>query len=97
MLQYHIELRPFHLGLSLTSLHGNAEQPSAYTAWLAVLDHVLPTKGVQYRMTRSNHKDSESPGRVLKEQVNLSLALVLNSRFLANSWNFCPIIPGLWE
>ena len=76
MIQHHIELRPFHLNISVGSLHGNAEQPSCYTAWIAVLDHVLPTKGVQYRMCRTNHKDSDSPSRVLKDNVNMLLAFL---------------------
>lgn len=83
MLQFHIELRPFHLSVSLQSLHGNCEQPACFTAWLAVLDSVLPTKGVQYRMSRSNHKDSDSPVKVTKDQVNVLLSLVIKSNFIS--------------
>ena len=75
MIQMRMELRPFHLNISLKSLHGNCEQPSCYTAWLAVLDCTLPTKGVQYRMVRPGHtKDNESPSKVPKDQINVLLS-----------------------
>ena len=70
--QLHLEIRPFHLPVSLSNLHGNCEQPAAYNAFLVVCDHVLPSKGVNYRLVRSGHgKDTDSPPKVSKEQINV--------------------------
>lgn len=77
-----MELRPFHLHLSLESLHGNAEQPAAYTTAIVVLDHVLPTKGVSYRLPRSGGSQVESPNKVAKADVNVWLG----SNALSNWW-----------
>ena len=88
MEQLHLELRPFHLSLSLESLHGNAEQPAAYTAALVVCDHTLPSKGVSYRMPRSGgSKDLESPPKIAKENVNV----LLGSKHLKEKMRGCSV------
>lgn len=71
-IQHHMDLRPFHLGVNLSALHGNCEQPQCYQAWLAVMDCTLPQKGVQYRLLRSGHQSAtDSPSKVAKEDINV--------------------------
>ena len=78
-----MELRPFHLTLSLAAVHGNCEQPASYTAWLVVCDHTLPAKGVLYRLPRTGNRDQESPSKVAKEDTNVWLASNLLSRWFS--------------
>lgn len=39
--QFQLELRPFHLAINLSNLHGNAEQPACYSSLLVVCDSTL--------------------------------------------------------
>ena len=72
--QHQLELRPFHLMVNLSNLHGNCEQPSCYSSCLVVSDHTLPAKGVAYRLPRSGSSSTESPPKPNKADVNVSLA-----------------------
>lgn len=60
--------------MDVSGVHGNAERPACYSSWLVVCDHVLPSKGVSYRLPRSGHSGSnDSPNKTLKENVNVLL------------------------
>lgn len=74
--QQKLEFRTFHLNVSLANLHGNCEQPGCYQSWLVVCEHVLPAKGVSYRLPRSGHgKDTDSPMKVSKDDINVLLVV----------------------
>lgn len=72
LLQYQLALRPFHLAINLSNLHGNSEQPACYSSMLVVPDHTLPLKGVNYRLPRSGHSggSESSPAKPGKEDIN---------------------------
>ena len=65
---HHIELRDFCLNLDLSHIHGNRDTPGAFTAYLAVLETSLPSKGALHRATRGN-----PPAEA--RNVNVQLAL----------------------
>jgi hypothetical protein len=45
-----IALRPVTFQLGHSNLHGNADIPAFFHAWLGVLDNTLSNKGVHFRM-----------------------------------------------
>ena len=70
--QFQLELRPFHLAVNLSNLHGNAEQPACYNSLLVVCDSTLPAKGVMYRLPRSGHSNNtDSPPKPAKSEINV--------------------------
>ena len=72
--QYNLALRRFHLIVNQEGLHGNCEQPGAYSALLVCLDSVLPAKGVNYRLPKSGSwRDVEdpSPAKNLRSDLNV--------------------------
>ena len=95
LLQFHMEMRPFHISVDVSAVHGNCERPACFSSWLVMFDHVLPTKGVSHRLPRSGHAgNTDSPNKVQKENVNVSwrgcfqstgmfstLAFIHNKRF----------------
>jgi hypothetical protein len=76
LLQFHMEMRPFHISVDVSAVHGNCERPACFSSWLVMFDHVLPTKGVSYRLPRSGHAgNTDSPNKVQKENVNVFLGV----------------------
>lgn len=58
-----VEVRPVTLSFAADRLHGNADRPTNFPAWLCILDSVLPQKGVAFRSRPDGHDATTSTAK----------------------------------
>ena len=64
MIANRIELRQWTLNMDVHELHKNREVPSAFPAFLGVVDTTLPTKGTAHRSIRGEKVEQDATARV---------------------------------
>ena len=72
MLANRIELRPWTLNMDVQELHKNREVPSAFMAYLGVVDTTLPAKGTAHRTVRGEKVEQDTAARVNTLLVRLA-------------------------
>lgn len=55
-----VELRSFTLNLNVDDLHKNRDLPSAYPAYIGVMDSTLPLRGTAHRVVRGGAPEPEN-------------------------------------
>ena len=58
MQQHKLELRDLWVSLDTSQLHGNADRPGYYQAWICAPDFMLPPRGTSHRAPKMSAEDA---------------------------------------
>eukprot|EP00435_Cladocopium_sp_Y103_P014194 s1878_g3.t1 len=57
--QYKLELRDLWVSLDTSQLHGNADRPEHFQAWICAPDFMLPPRGTSHRAPKMSSEDAK--------------------------------------
>ena len=58
MQQHKLEMRDVWVSLATSQLHGNADRPGYYQAWICAPDFMLPPRGTSHRAPKMSAEDA---------------------------------------